>query len=100
MSHRFNANLALSNNPVMKALGVDAVPGVLVVSDDPAMPNVHKKDRLTFSASLSLFKSQTTVKFHDQFQKANILFTDESPMGSDRCRGDGIKQKAEPKTPS
>ena len=93
----FHSDVALPNNPVLKALGAESLPGNLVVSDDPDVPDGPGKDYLTCSASVGPFSSLTTIKLRDNYRKATFIFTDESPMSRDRCTGTGVKQKPKPK---
>ncbi|MFI5345807.1 MAG: hypothetical protein ACHQ51_05480 [Elusimicrobiota bacterium] len=93
----FHSNVALPDNPVLKSIGATSLPRNLVVSDDPDEPEGPGKDYLTCSASVGPFSSLMTIKLRDKYRKATFIFTDESPISRDRCRGSGVKQKTKPK---
>jgi hypothetical protein len=90
----FRIVTTLPDNPVLKALNMDSVTGSLVVSDDPDEPDGPGKDYLTSSTKISMLTALATVKLRSHYKKATFLFTTESPLGKEQCRGTAAKQPA------
>jgi hypothetical protein len=90
----FRIVTTLPDNPVLKALNMDSVTGSLVVSDDPDEPDGPGKDYLTSSTKISMLTALATVKLRSHYKKATFLFTTDSPLGKEQCRGTASKQPA------
>ena len=92
----YRVSVVLPDNPILKTLGLKALPGTLVMSDDGDEDNPGK-NYMTCSLAVSVFNSQTTGKLRDHGRSATFIFKDETPLGKDQCRGTAVKQKAAPK---
>jgi hypothetical protein len=95
---RYRIGLSLSDNPVLKLLKLDVLPGTLNVDDDPDDPDSPGKDYICVNANVGVLKSQVVIKLRSHKRKATFVFKDESPLGTDQCRGTAAKLK-KPATP-
>ncbi len=85
---------ALPNNPVLETLGVKSIGGSLTVSTNEDEEDGLKNNYITCSSKVSVLTSLVTIKLRDKYKKATFLFTTESPLGKQQCRGTGAKQPA------
>jgi hypothetical protein len=85
---------ALPNNPVLKALNVKSIGGSLTVSSDESEEDALPNNYITVSSKVSVLTSLVTIKLRDKYKKATFLFSTESPMGKETCRGSAAKQPA------
>jgi hypothetical protein len=85
---------ALPNNPVLQSLGVNSISGSLTVSTNEDEEDGLKNNYITCSSKVSVLTSLVTIKLREKYKKATFLFTVESPLGKQTCRGTGAKQPA------
>lgn len=88
----YKAITVLPNNPVLKALKVKAIAGGLNVSTEDDEGDSLPNNYMTVSSQVSVLKAMTTIRLRDGYKKATFLFTTESPMGKEQCRGTAVKQ--------
>lgn len=91
---RFRVFTALPGHPIMKFMGNKPIQGTLTVADDEDEPEGPGKDHITVSSKVSVLSSLLTVKLRDNYKRATFIFKADSPLGSQQCRGSGVKQPA------
>lgn len=89
---RFRVFTALPGHPIMKFMGGKPIQGTLTVADDEDEPEGPGKDHITVSSKVSVLSSLLTVKLRDNYKRATFIFKADSPLGSQQCRGAGVKQ--------
>ncbi len=86
--------LSWPENATFKGLGVDPVPGSLVVSDDTADEDSPGRDYFSFGSVTGPLKALATVKLRgSRRNKGTFTFKGESGGGRSACRGAGAKRK-------
>lgn len=90
----YRAVTVLPNNPVLKALKVKAIGGSLNVSTEDDEGDGLPNNYITCSSRVSVLSSLVTIRLRDKYTKATFLFTVDSPMGKEQCRGTAVKQPA------
>lgn len=94
---RYRVVTVLPNDRITKSLGIKAIPGSMVVSDDEDEPEGPGKDYITVSSRISVLTGLLTIKLRENYKKATFIFKADSPLGSQLCRGAGTKQPAKKK---
>lgn len=90
----YRAVTVVPNNPVLRALKIKAVGGSLNVSTEDDEGDGLANNYITCSSKVSVLSSLVTIRLRDNYKKATFLFTVDSPMGKEQCRGTAIKQPA------
>lgn len=91
---RFRVFTSVPGHPITKFLGSKPIQGTLTVADDEDEPEGPGKDYITVSSRVSVLSSLLTVKLRDNYKRATFIFKADSPLGSQQCRGAGVKRAA------
>lgn len=85
---------AVPNDKALKTLRISSVGGSLNVTtkeeDEDSLPNNY----ITSSSKVSVLSSLLTVRLRSKYKKATFVFSVNSPLGKQQCRGTGVKQPA------